>query len=69
MVPTTDIYAGQLELDESGYVVSDRHQRTNIPGVFVAGDVQDPHYRQLVVAAGTGAIAAMQAERYLGKYP
>jgi thioredoxin reductase (NADPH) len=58
-----------LELDDRGYIVSDRHQRTNVPGVFVAGDVQDPHYRQVVIAAGTGAAAAMEAERFLGKYP
>jgi len=69
MEPRSDVFAGQLELDNQGYIVSDRHQRTNIPGVFVAGDVQDPHYRQVVIAAGTGAAAAMEAERYLGKYP
>lgn len=66
--PQTQIFAGQLELDKQGYIVTDRHQRTNIPGVFAAGDVQDPHYRQLIVAAGTGAIAAMEAERYLEMY-
>ena len=69
MEPKSDLFAGQLELDKRGYIVADQHQRTNIPGVFVAGDVQDPHYRQVVIAAGTGAVAAMEAERYLGSYP
>lgn len=68
MEPQTALFAGQLELDKRGYVISDRHQHTDVTGVFVAGDVQDPHYRQVVVAAGTGAIAAMEAEKYLGAY-
>lgn len=67
--PKSELFVGQLKLDGRGYLVSDRRQHTNVPGVFVAGDVQDPNYRQVVVAAGTGAIAAMEAERYLGKYP
>lgn len=69
MEPKSDLFADQLELDRQGYMVSDCRQRTNVPGVFVAGDVQDPRYRQVVIAAGTGAVAAMEAERYLGKYP
>ncbi|HDQ73053.1 MAG TPA: thioredoxin-disulfide reductase [Chloroflexi bacterium] len=69
MEPQTALYEGQLALNEQRYVISDRRQRTNVPGIFVAGDVQDPRYRQVVVAAGTGAIAAMEAERYLGAYP
>ncbi len=69
MVPTTELFTGQLEMDDWGYIVSDHRQQTNIPGVFVAGDVQDPLYRQVVVAAGTGAIAAMEAEKFLGEYP
>jgi thioredoxin reductase (NADPH) len=60
MVPTTELFTGQLEMDDWGYIVSDHRQQTNVPGVFVAGDVQDPLYRQVVVAAGTGAIAAME---------
>lgn len=69
MEPQTQIFAGQLALDERGYIITDRRQRTNIPGVFAAGDIQDPYYRQLVVAAGTGAIAAMEVERFLEMYP
>ncbi len=69
MVPKTEIFDGQLELDERGYIVSNDQQYTNVPGVFVAGDVQDPRYRQVVVAAGTGAVAAMEVERFLCKYP
>jgi thioredoxin reductase (NADPH) len=69
MEPNTHIFRGQLDLDEQGYIVSNRRQHTSVLGVFVAGDVQDPHYRQVVVAAGTGAVAAMEAERFLCKYP
>ncbi|MCX7681699.1 MAG: thioredoxin-disulfide reductase [Anaerolineae bacterium] len=69
MQPQTELFAGQLALDAQGYIISDRRQRTSVPGVFVAGDVQDPLYRQIVVAAGTGAIAAMEAEKFLGEYP
>ena len=63
--PTTGLFAGQLELNEQGYIVSDRRQRTSVPGVFVAGDAQDPLYRQIVIAAGSGAVAALEAERFL----
>ncbi len=65
MEPQTDLFKGQLELDDVGYIVTDRHQRTNVEGVFAAGDVQDPDYRQLVIAGGTGAVAAIEAERWL----
>ncbi len=69
MKPKTELFNGQLDLDEQGYIISNSRQYTSVPGVFVAGDVQDPRYRQVVVAAGTGAIAAMEAERFLCKYP
>lgn len=69
VVPQTEMFADQLELDKRGYIVSNQSQHTSVPGVFVAGDVQDPRYRQLVVAAGTGAIAAMEAERFLDHHP
>lgn len=65
LIPATRLVAGQVELDPAGYILTDAHQQTNIPGVFAAGDVQNPEFRQCVVAAGDGATAAIQAERYL----
>jgi thioredoxin reductase (NADPH) len=64
-VPQTEPFVDQVELDERGYVVTDRRQRTDVPGVFSAGDVRNPRFRQVVVAAGEGAKAAMEAERFL----
>jgi thioredoxin reductase (NADPH) len=63
--PNTAVFAGQLDLDERGYVESPDGSRTNVEGVFVAGDVNDRRYRQAVTAAGAGCRAAMDAERYL----
>lgn len=67
LIPNTQLFAGQLELNPEGYIVTDRHYRTNIPGVFAAGDVQDPYYRQVIVAAGSGAAAAIEAEHFLAE--
>lgn len=64
--PNSELFRGQLELDETGYIITDGPSpRTNIPGVYAAGDVADPHYRQAIVAAASGCKAAMEAERYL----
>lgn len=64
--PQTDLFKGAIELDEQGFIkISGHSQATNIPGVFAAGDVCDPHYQQAIVAAGTGAKAALDAQEYL----
>jgi thioredoxin reductase (NADPH) len=63
--PNTQLFEGQIELDERGYLRTSMTMETNIPGVFVAGEAGDPHYRQVITSAGMGAAAAMQAIRFL----
>ena len=66
--PNTDVFKKYIELDEQGYIITEgKSCKTNVPGVFAAGDVMDPTYRQGIAAAGTGCRAAIDVERYLGE--
>jgi thioredoxin reductase (NADPH) len=67
--PNTDLFLGQLEMDDLGYLLVDQKMHTRVPGVFAAGEVADPHFRQVVTSAGMGAAAAIEAGHFLDEHP
>ena len=67
--PNTSIFKDQLEMDKNGYLVVDNRMQTKIPGVYAAGEVADPHFRQVITSAGMGAAASIQANHFLEENP
>lgn len=66
--PNTELFDGQLEIDKQGYLIVDRLMHTKIPGVYAAGEVADPNFRQVITSAGMGAAAAMQAIHFIQEH-
>jgi len=66
-IPNTKIFKDKLDMDDHSYLITDRYTKTNLPGVFAGGDVQDTRYRQAITAAGSGCAAALEAEKYLAE--
>ena len=66
-VPNSDLFKGQLEMDEAGYVITDRFMHTSVSGVFAAGEIQDPHFRQVATSVGQGCAAAIECEKWLAQ--
>ncbi|MDY6872356.1 MAG: thioredoxin-disulfide reductase [Chloroflexota bacterium] len=64
-IPNSDLFEGQLEMDDMGYVITNKYMETSIPGVYAAGEITDPHFRQVITSAGMGAAAAIKATHYL----
>ncbi len=67
--PNTSLFKDQLEMDANGYLIVDNHMQTKVPGVYAAGEVADPHFRQVITSAGMGAAAAIQANHFLDENP
>ncbi len=66
-IPNTKFLAGFVDLDDHGYLKADKNMHTSVEGLFAAGDVQDTRFRQAITAAGSGCMAAMEAEKYLAE--
>ena len=64
-LPNNDLFKDQLEIDDLGYLVVDEHMQTNVPGVYAAGEIADPIFRQVITSAGMGAAASMQAIHFI----
>jgi thioredoxin reductase (NADPH) len=64
-LPNNQLFAGKLAMDEQGYVITDKLMRTSVPGIFAAGEIQDPRFRQVATSAGQGVQAALEAQRFL----